>query len=437
MKYFQYKIFYRYDRVFLPYPVKGNNITFDEYNKQCQKVRCARIHLKYLCDKTLQKEHGTNLDVAEEQTALDNLLLDIQTRQHPALGNFLFAFIYRTEDPSVTQCMAKLLSLLIGDAAISSVVPFRYHQHLLQTCFKVRNHQDFRDHLNEMKEYGVELSDLLRTSNFHGFSTKCVEFLEYLIDQTVLVHSHDQILQQAQPINNSYNPETGTAYYFTSHGCQVRKQPVYTIIKKVKIMMMYQLLIICARKNFLKFHMVDMATCFCGFVPFTAIVMAFTWYLEVKVERIHFLLFSSIYQNLLQIFSMTLLVNTVNIAWIENHSISWRLDFGMTYFTVSHTNVENVLNLLEYVAWWVSILKYVSSLIRTCSVLSTQHLTYHNPTSCSLFNSLYICGMWTKQINFRVLLILLYLEHCNKTCTIINVRYCDNNIHTKNFIIND
>lgn len=234
MKYFQYKIFYRYDRVFLPYPVKGNNITFDEYNKQCQKVRCARIHLKYLCDKTLQKEHGTNLDVAEEQTALDNLLLDIQTRQHPALGNFLFAFIYRTEDPSVTQCMAKLLSLLIGDAAISSVVPFRYHQHLLQTCFKVRNHQDFRDHLNEMKEYGVELSDLLRTSNFHGFSTKCVEFLEYLIDQTVLVHSHDQILQQAQPINNSYNPETGTAYYFTSHGCQVRKQPVYTINQKSK-----------------------------------------------------------------------------------------------------------------------------------------------------------------------------------------------------------
>ena len=234
MKYFQYKIFYRYDRVFLPYPVKGNNITFDEYNKQCQKVRCARIHLKYLCDKTLQKEHGTNLDVAEEQTALDNLLLDIQTRQHPALGNFLFAFIYRTEDPSVTQCMAKLLSLLIGDAAISSVVPFRYHQHLLQTCFKVRNHQDFRDHLNEMKEYGVELSDLLRTSNFHGFSTKCVEFLEYLIDQTVLVHSHDQILQQAQPINNSYNPETGMAYYFTSHGCQVRKQPVYTINQKSK-----------------------------------------------------------------------------------------------------------------------------------------------------------------------------------------------------------
>ena len=79
------------------------------------------------------------MEPATEHTATENLISVIESRNERPLEQFLIDFINRTEDPDVIQAMAKLLSLLVGDAALSSVVPFRYHQHLLQTCAAIRN----------------------------------------------------------------------------------------------------------------------------------------------------------------------------------------------------------------------------------------------------------------------------------------------------------
>ena len=139
------------------------------------------------------------------------------------------AFINRTEDPQVTQAMANLLLLLSGDAAISTVVPFRYHYHIIQTCATLRNNLDIQQKLKDMKMYGVEFSNALQICKVHGFGNQCVSFVEYLVGQATENHNQDRTVQELQEIANSYNPEKGVAYYFTLHGNQVRKQPQYCI----------------------------------------------------------------------------------------------------------------------------------------------------------------------------------------------------------------
>ena len=54
-------------------------------------------------------------------------------------------------------------------------------------------------------------------------------FVEYLIDPAIEVHHEDSPVQEPSEIVGCYNPEKGAVYYFTPHGNQVRKQPVYSI----------------------------------------------------------------------------------------------------------------------------------------------------------------------------------------------------------------
>ena len=89
------------------------------------QTRSAHLYLKYLCDKVLQTRLQKNLDAATEEALNRNLISVIALRQQKPLEDFLYDFINHTEDPSLTQEMAKLIMLLTCDAPISSVVPFR------------------------------------------------------------------------------------------------------------------------------------------------------------------------------------------------------------------------------------------------------------------------------------------------------------------------
>ena len=83
-------------------------------------------------------------------------------------------------------------------------------------------------------KYGVELSNVLQSSLKHGFGNQCVGFVEYLVDQAIMIHQGDIPVQEPSEIVGSYNPESGTVYYFTPLGHQVRKQPVYSIDQERK-----------------------------------------------------------------------------------------------------------------------------------------------------------------------------------------------------------
>ena len=197
-------------------------MSHEQYREICKAVKHARVHLKYLCEKTLQKTE-VHMDQLTEQRATENLIHVVKSRNEKPLEHFIMAFINRSENPSMTQSIAHLLLLLAGDATISAVVPFTFHDHILQTCAGIRNDIDIEKNLHAMKQYGVELSDTLHASKLYGFWNECVSFVEYLIDQAIQVHHEDNPVQEPSKIVGSYNPEKGAVYYFTPHGNQVRE----------------------------------------------------------------------------------------------------------------------------------------------------------------------------------------------------------------------
>ena len=144
------------DRVLLPYPKKTSEMPTVQHKQACSITRSARVHLRYVCDQALQKNGFELLDPHQEEVEKENLLSVIKSSGEKQLEDFLLAFINRSEDPPVIQAIAKLLSPVMGDATMSSAVPFTYHQHLLETCVAIRLNSAFHTKLQEIKEYGVE-----------------------------------------------------------------------------------------------------------------------------------------------------------------------------------------------------------------------------------------------------------------------------------------
>ena len=137
------------------------------------------------------------LELFAGQAHTEILISVIRQRNKKPLEEFLLAFFQRTHNPSLTQEMAKLLLLLAGDAPISSVVPVRYHPHLLQTCTAVRNGEQVKQQLQDMKNYGIDLSNVLAISIQHEDSEQCVNFYEYLVDEVkIFIAKKERILYQ-------------------------------------------------------------------------------------------------------------------------------------------------------------------------------------------------------------------------------------------------
>ena len=153
-------LFFRYDGVLLAYSQKLESMSAAEHKIACNSTKTARKHLKYLCDKVCRRSLCSNQNFFAGQAHTEILISVIRQRNKKPLEEFLLAFIQRTHNPSLSQEMAKLLLLLAGDAPISSAVPVRYHPHLLQTCTAIRNGEQVKQQLQDMKNYGIDLSNV-------------------------------------------------------------------------------------------------------------------------------------------------------------------------------------------------------------------------------------------------------------------------------------
>ena len=142
----------------------------------CNLVKSSRIHLKYLCEKNLQKIE-IHMDPCTEQRATDNLISVIKSKKEKHLQDFMMAFINRTETSQETQAMGHLLHLLSGGAAMSSLVPFKFHKKILHTCGAIRNDVHVPENLHEIKQILV-----LR---FH-MHCKCVNCMDLEMNASLL-----------------------------------------------------------------------------------------------------------------------------------------------------------------------------------------------------------------------------------------------------------
>ena len=61
----------------------------------------------------------------------------------------------------------------------------------------------------------------------HDCVTLVTSFITWVIDRIKLVHQYNHTKPAPEPIEGSYYPPGGTAYYFTESGQQLRKLPKY------------------------------------------------------------------------------------------------------------------------------------------------------------------------------------------------------------------
>ena len=230
----------KYDRCFLPYPKKLENETSADFNARLRSVKRARKYLKLVVQCA---DKGEPLPGVPEQLQLEkeNFFEVVQTYAEPEVFDVLTLYVQRACDPELFQALTNLFLLfLTGDDSMSCVFPFRFHEHTLETCLLLQNGEldQFQQKLQEMRAYAAEVGQVLLHASRDN-SPNCVHvialFFSSLISSLHSVHAEDRPIPPAVPMEGTYNPPvTGTAYYFTPHGQQVRDLPHYSIQNEPK-----------------------------------------------------------------------------------------------------------------------------------------------------------------------------------------------------------
>lgn len=200
----------RFDRVLLPYRPGVDD----------ELVRQARAHLRNTCKRYLSVETAEGDDLGPQNVSLLQVC-----PQDARCTNFIQAFVDGDFPADYKQALAKFLLLLSCDAALTTVIPFRYHALVTAAATNMLLGNIPRESFDL---FCPELGNAVQQAC--GINTVgLANFLLYLLDVINSVHASDTTIPDAIPQPNTYNPETGVAYYFTPSGSQVRKIPTYQV----------------------------------------------------------------------------------------------------------------------------------------------------------------------------------------------------------------
>ena len=112
---------------------------------------------------------------------------------------------------------------------MSTVAPFNCHEQL-QVCYDCALvGQPSEKGLQELTTCCVELVQLI----IFGVTHKCQQFVKdvckCLVDEIKRLYENNRPSPAVNPVPNSYNPSSGTAYYFTPSGVQLCQLPRYEV----------------------------------------------------------------------------------------------------------------------------------------------------------------------------------------------------------------
>ena len=117
-------------------------------------------------------------------------------------------------------------------------------------------------------------------------SESLILFLEYLNDRVIGMHQNKIAPAPTQPQLNSYNrAKYGIAYYFNRDGKEIRENGLFTVDGKGSSQNFDDRPAKVYNKYFPQVNKRGSTYLFLWFVRCMATVMAFIWYLEVKVEK--------------------------------------------------------------------------------------------------------------------------------------------------------
>jgi hypothetical protein len=242
----------RLKRCFLPYGNKKDHKGVD-YNKKKTNVREATAFLQeqvqiYLTGDVDVFSAITLSDLTEEERELElqKRAVDFQKgcgKLWEALefGNvscyreFLDMFLSRSAHSTVLKAAGKLLDLLLHHSSpVTTTLPYRFvtNPEFQSCCDAVESGTVTPEQWCYLELYSVELADLFLASLNHNKTGVVLKFVKALQEFIVGVHVGDRETEEASPIENSYDPSSGVAYYFTEHGNKVRETGTYDIKEK-------------------------------------------------------------------------------------------------------------------------------------------------------------------------------------------------------------
>ena len=78
-----------------------------------------------------------------------------------------------------------------------------------------------------MRQFNTQIVDLIWVGLKENCTTYMIPFFRYLIQKLESIHRNDPIPTPVNELENSYDPRSGAAYYFSRSGNQVRQMPQY------------------------------------------------------------------------------------------------------------------------------------------------------------------------------------------------------------------
>ncbi len=335
------------NRCLLPCPLKLPTETNASHKAKSQQFKRARKFLRVLClcAKEGNSHPYSDLEFAEERLLFLQVVGDLGRQE---LLDLFVMYIDRDCPTPVFQRLTDFLLLfMISDVSVCAVLPFRFHQQILSCCEAIVDGEECQKQLLEMNGFAPELGSLLHTCIVHNRTGTVVKFVQELVQNTEYFHSScDDVTPPAAPQEDSYNPPSGAAYYFTGHGKQVRQMPGWDLKDVQKKRRGKDGPAECT-KLFPQVSMGGFGYMFLFFCPLHGHCYGFHLIDGGRGGKTPLQQCTSSWRNLLRSCIMTLRARCQSTASTELPTFSNVHGFGMICFMGSHTFVESVSSLKE------------------------------------------------------------------------------------------
>ena len=212
-----------------------------QWEDQCRRIRRGRLFFKYKLLQRLGIVEGVEEIMKalfglknkkemthEEQNSVNEALKDLILSQPEPFKIFLLRFFKKDIPEATYMASLRFLLQLSGDSALVAAIPVPYIDHLLSVCDALDQGFPCPKLFAKMDLYSMELKSVLQAAVQDNCLELVIPFVRFLINKIQARYSQDSI-EEWTPIPGSHNPPSGTCYYFTETGDQLRKLPNYSL----------------------------------------------------------------------------------------------------------------------------------------------------------------------------------------------------------------
>lgn len=218
----------RFDRVFMPYRRIQGKITCDN------DMKINRLHLHEQCSCILEKKSAEKMNATLRATELSvqnnrllNICRDLDSRVHKVVNKV----IHELYPQRLLKTVARVLRSLCRDAPLLAFLPWDSLDTIEMRLNDIASGRQMDKNLRELATINPEFTHMLRAARAPKKLDEIIDFIKYLVEDIRRVYKDDPPAPDPVTIPGTYNPEKGLAYYFTPHGCQVRKKTGNTMDK--------------------------------------------------------------------------------------------------------------------------------------------------------------------------------------------------------------